>query len=256
LARPRDTGYFRAVRISGRLSETTLGDVLGTLFRAHVTGLIRLTETLGVAAGRTHAIYLSRGEVVAVDTHAKVPPLGDILRQRGLIDGTVQKQIGIRLSSGRKRRVGEVLVEECRISPEVVGAALRQQLRARLDTLFRLEEALLSFHVACALPEGGTLPLAPREYLFGRPRARDKTARVGRRRDDPARNRSSQGYRSDALALLGLDEDASISDVTRAFRELASQMHPDRHIHASASERRAAEQKFAALSAAYHSLIG
>src|SRR6478609_7343507 len=136
------------------------------LFRARVTGLVRLTETLGVAAGRTHAIYLSRGEVVGVDTHAKVAPLGDILRQRGLIDGVVQKQIGIRLSSGRRRRVGEVLVEECRISPAVVGAALRQQLRTRLDSLFRIEEALLSFHVACSLPEDATLPLAPREYLF------------------------------------------------------------------------------------------
>jgi len=244
------------VRISGRLSETTLGDVLGTLFRARVTGLVRLTETLGVAAGRTHAIYLSRGEVIAVDTQAKVPPLGEILRQRGLIDGVVQKQIGIRLASGGKRRVGEVLVEECRISPEVVGAALRQQLRARLDTLFRIEEGLLSFHVACSLPEGGTLPLAPREYLFGRPRARDKTARAGRRRDDPARSKPTQGYRGDALALLGLDEDASLSDVTRAFRELASQMHPDRLTNAPAAERRAAEQRFAALSAAYHSLIG
>jgi DnaJ-domain-containing protein 1 len=244
------------VRISGRLSETTLGDVLGMLFRARVTGLVRLTETLGVAAGRTHAIYLSRGEVVGVDTQAKVPPLGEILRQRGLIDGAVQKQIGIRLSSARGKRVGEVLVEQCRISPEVVGAALRQQLRARLDTLFRIEEGLLSFHVACSIPEAASLPLAPREYLFGRPRARDKGARVGRRGDDPPRVARLQGRRSDALALLGLDEDASLSDVTRAFRELASQMHPDRMTDASPNERRAAEQRFAALSAAYHALIG
>jgi DnaJ-domain-containing protein 1 len=226
------------------------------LFRARVTGLVRLTETLGVAAGRTHAIYLSRGEVVGVDTHAKVAPLGEILRQRGLIDGVVQKQIGIRLSSGRKRRVGEVLVEECRISPEVVGAALRQQLRARLDTLFRIEDGLVSFHVACSLPEGATQPLAPREYLFGRPRARDRTARTGRRRDETARSTPSTGRRSHALAMLGLDEDASLSDVTRAFRELASQMHPDRLANAPASERRDAEQRFAALSAAYHTLIG
>ena len=40
------------------------------------------------------------------------------------------------------------------------------------------------------------------------------------------------------LALLGLDEDASLSDVTRAFRERASTMHPDRHVHALPSERR------------------
>jgi curved DNA-binding protein CbpA len=65
-----------------------------------------------------------------------------------------------------------------------------------------------------------------------------------------------QGRRSHALAMLGLDEDATLSDVTRAFRELASQMHPDRLANAPAAERRAAEQRFAALSAAYHALIG
>src|SRR5262249_17959363 len=115
---------------------------------------------------------------------------------------------------------------------------------------------LLSFHVACSLPQGATQPLAPREYLFGRPRARDKGARTGRRRDDPPRGIRSEGRRSDALAMLGLDEDASVADVTRAFRELASQMHPDKLTNASVTERRAAEQRFAALSAAYHALIG
>jgi hypothetical protein len=244
------------VRISGRLSETTLGDVLGSLLRGKVTGLVRLTETTGATAGRRHGIYLSRGEVVAVDTQTKVMPLGEILRQRGLIDGEMQKRISIRLGAARGRRVGQVLVEECRISSDVVGAALRQQLRTRLEALFHLEEATLSFHVACSLPEAASVPLAPREYLVGRPRARDKRGPVGRRRDDPPRRPKARGFRSDALSMLGLDEDASLADVTRAFRELAGRLHPDRLIDASPDERRNAEQRFAALSAAYHALIG
>ena len=56
--------------------------------------------------------------------------------------------------------------------------------------------------------------------------------------------------------MLGLDEDASIADVTKAFRDLASQLHPDRHVDAPEAERRAMHQRFAALSAAYHALIG
>ena len=87
------------VRISGRLSETTLGDVLGALFRARVTGLFRLTETTGATAGRVHGIYLSRGAVVFVDTQVKVAPLGEILRQRGLLDNAMQRRIGISLLS-------------------------------------------------------------------------------------------------------------------------------------------------------------
>jgi hypothetical protein len=243
------------VRISGRLSETTLGDVLGALFRARVTGLFRLTEGAGPTAGRTHGIYLSRGEVVAVDTQAKVAPLGEILRQRGLLDSAAQRHVGLRLASSG-RRVGELLVEECHISPEVVGAALRQQLRARLDLVFRLEEAVLSFHVACALPEGAAQPLSPREYLHGRPRARERASRVGRDRATPQRSKISLGARDAALSLLGLDEDASLAEVSRAFRDLASRVHPDRHLHATEADRRIMEQRFAELSAAYHTLIG
>jgi hypothetical protein len=242
------------VQISGRLSETTLGDVLGSLYRAKVTGVVRLTEVAGPLAGRAHGIYLSRGEVVAVDTPARVLALGEILRQRGLLDGAAHRRLALRLAGARHRKVGEVLVEDCHISPAVVGAALRQQLRARLDALFALEEAVVSFHVACAHAKDPVPPLAPREYLHGRPRARDRGAHTGRRGDEPLRRRNA-GRRSEALTMLGLDEDASLSDVTRAFRELASRVHPDRHQTASVPERRAMEQRFAALSAAYHALI-
>src|SRR2546423_8644012 len=99
------------VRISGRLSETTLGDVLGALFRARVTGLVRLTEGCGALAGRSHAIYLSRGEVVAVDTPSRVSPLGEILRQRGLLDAAAQRQLGLRVAAARHRKIGGLLVD-------------------------------------------------------------------------------------------------------------------------------------------------
>jgi hypothetical protein len=243
------------VRISGRLSETTLGDVLGTLHRAKVSGLVRLTEMTGAVAGRTHGIYLSRGEVVAVDTPSRVPAIGDILRQRGFLDGAAQRHLGLRLAAAKNRKVGELLVEECRISPEVVGAALRQQLRARLDALFALDDALVSFHVACARMRDPVPPLSPREYLHGRPRARDRASASGARaREVP--HRHTVGKRTEALSLLGLDEDASVSDVTRAFRDLASRFHPDRHLDAPDTVRRLMQQRFAALSAAYHTLIG
>jgi len=238
------------VRISGHLSETTLGDVLGTLYRARVTGLVRITER----SGAKHGIYLSRGEVIAVDTPARVPRLGEILRQRGLLDGTAQRALGLRIAAvARSRRVGELLVDECRISPDVVGAALRQQLRARLEAVFAVRDAQISFHVVFTKPENPAPPLSAREYLSGRPRARDAG------REGPARvaPRIAQGgQRSRALEMLGLDEDASLSDVTRAFREMARELHPDRHLETSEAERRAMEQRFAALSAAYHTLIG
>jgi hypothetical protein len=192
------------VRIAGRLSETTLGDVLGAFFRAQMTGLLKLRETSGHAGGRVHGIYLSRGLVVAVDTPV------------------------VRASS-------------------VLGDPARRPMLDQLEALFALREAVVTFHVACAPPDE-PVPLAPRDYLHGRPRARDRGAPA------PARARTAVSRaRAQALSTLGLDGDATAAEVTRAFRRRARELHPDLH---KGAERRTVEQRFAALTAAYHSLIG
>jgi len=228
--------------------------VLGTLLRARVTGLFRLTEVSGRSpVGSTASIC--REAKSSRSTRRPGCQRSARSSSARFIDGAAQRQIGLRLVASRDRRVGELLVEECRISPVVVGRSARQQLRARLTLSSSIEEAMLSFHVACALPKDPP-PLAPREYLHGRPRARDRGPFTGRRGEDSPRKRTNVGQRTDALSLLGLDEDASVADVTRAFRELASRVHPDRHPGADDAIRRAMQQRFAALSAAYHSLIG
>jgi len=194
------------VRIAGRLSETTLGDVLGALFRAQMTGLVKLRETAGLASGRVHGVYLRKGLVVAVDTPVVHASLG-------------------------------------------LGDSATQRLLEGLDVLFALREAVLTFHVACAPPEGPAEPLAPRDYLQGRPRARDRGAQAP---PSPRATMVSRA-RAQALSTLGLYGDATAAEVTRAFRRRARELHPDLH---RGAERRSVEQRFAALTAAYHALIG
>lgn len=288
------------MQIPGRLSDTTLGDVLGALARAQVTGLVRLREPMGHGVDREHRIFLARGEVVAVETDARVPVLGEILMQHGLLDATVQRRLRQRLTSGARLPVGELLVQEGYVSRDVVGAALRKQLRSKLDALFLVREATLSFHVACAVPPSNVAPLGPRDFLRGRPRARDRQssalrgqrwrervsgyasgshpngARPGHSADangvppPSARANGASSHappprsapfnpaarkRSDALALLGLPESATSSEVTRAFRQWATRLHPDRHVSASEAHRSAMAQRFAAMSAAYHTVM-
>src|SRR5262249_1617483 len=57
-----------------------------------------------------------------------------------------------------------------------LGAPARRPLLERLEALFAVRQAVLTFHVACAPPDEPTVPLAPRDYLHGRPRARDRGA--------------------------------------------------------------------------------
>ncbi len=54
--------------LPGKLTVSTLGDVLGALHRAGVTGVVELREMSGVMLGRRHAISLADGMVTEVET--------------------------------------------------------------------------------------------------------------------------------------------------------------------------------------------
>jgi DnaJ-class molecular chaperone len=54
---------------------------------------------------------------------------------------------------------------------------------------------------------------------------------------------------TDHYSALGLDAGASLSDIKKAFRQKASQYHPDRNAHADAPARfRAAQEAYDVLS--------
>ncbi|HVY49422.1 MAG TPA: hypothetical protein VHB21_26200, partial [Minicystis sp.] len=60
---------------------------------------------------------------------------------------------------------------------DVDGTANGPGLAARLEALFALSDASIRFHVARRAPSAP--PVAPRDFLHGRPRARDKKPGVG-----------------------------------------------------------------------------
>jgi hypothetical protein len=129
----------------------------------------------------------------------------------------------------------------------------RGPLSAKLDALFALTEARLTFHVVCAPPQTESPPISPSDYLRGRPRARDRVT-PGMPRSAP-RVPSAPRTHTEALSTLGLDVGATTAEVTRAFRRRARELHPDLHRSAAFAERRSVEQRFAVLSAAYHTLM-
>lgn len=244
------------MQLPGRLSGTTLGDVLGQMHRERATGTLELIETQGPSAGRRHRIRLERGLVAAVESALKVGRLGEILHEQGFIGEDSLKRLSRRLAEAPGRRAGDILVSDAQISPRLVSAALRRQLRMRLDALFQLTDAAVRFHVPrpIADPEH-TVPLSPREFLHGRSRARDAKsappASAGRRRPPNGKERA----RTQALGLLGLEASATREAVQRAFRRLASSVHPDRHPSATPTEKAELLKRFAELSAAYHLLV-
>ena len=243
------------MQLPGRLRLTTLGDLLGALHRACASGTLELVEVEGVRAGRSHRVFFDSGLIDDVDTSLSHPRLGEILARDGLLSMAGLARVARRLIEQPGKRVGEVLVEEGLGSADLVAAALRRQRRSRLEALYGLTEALIRFHVPRPRSGFRPLPLSPREFLHGRPRARGQA-----RARERAFGGSREGARPPeprlaAFRTLGLGVDASPRDVQRAFRKLAAEQHPDRFPQASAEERGQLLTRFAKLSAAYHVLM-
>lgn len=229
------------MRLPGKLGSTTLGDLLGALHRARATGVLELIE-----AGRVHRVHLDEGLVEEVETPLAVPRLGELLRREGFLAEEALARLIRRLASTR-RRAGEILVEDRMVTTMAVRAALRRQLRARLEALFSLRDAFVRFRVARRRDSDDARfpPLSPREFLHGKARGRARAT---------CKAPPASLERLRALGMLGLSEDADRNAVQRAFRKLALSMHPDRHPMASAEERARLMRRFAELSQAYHAL--
>jgi DnaJ-domain-containing protein 1 len=226
--------------LPGRLKATTLGDLLGALHRASATGTLELVED----RGRSHRIHVASGLVVAVELDGVAASLAELLRRDRAADDDVLRRSLLRAMASRRLH-GEVLVEEFRLSPTVVGLALRRQLLARLASLEQLADARICFRVAVRTPRGALheRPLEPREFLFGRRRARERAAVA------PTYEESS------AWTVLGLAPGADPVAIKQAYRRLARSVHPDLHPQATAEERRALEVRFSMIHEAYRALV-
>jgi len=238
------------MQLQGRLRLTTLGDLLGALYREGISGTLELTEEKGPSAGRVHALHLVRGQIVQVDSATTVTRLGELLAEQGWLDPHAVPAL-VEQSKHSNVPLGQRLVQAGLIPSEAVVTALRSQIRHRLDAVFHLEDARVAFRLVNKRRRelDVSKPLGPEEYLVGRPRARDRE-----RRGIPTEAVDSR--RRLDLKLLGLQAEADPSSVRGAFRRLARSLHPDMYPTAPPEQLESLRRRFAEVSAAYHRLAG
>jgi hypothetical protein len=218
------------MNLPGRLRDTTLGDVLGTLFRHRVTGYLELIDAYGLI----HRVEIHDGLIAGIES-PQGPRLGQLL--------------GLEASPHPSQgRLGEQLLARGLIEEEQLEAALKYQILQRLELLFELPDAAIRFRVPRPRDFDRTAPapLSEKEFLVGRRRSRGGS--------EGAEVAEAQRSRRDALRVLGLRDGASPSEVRAAFRELAAKYHPDRHRAMEQAQRTDLFRKFAEISRAYHSL--
>jgi len=240
--------------LPGRLRQTTLGDLLGTLHRARVHGTLELAEDLG----RTHRIHVADGLVVAVEFDGATATLAEVLRTSGEVDdGTLRRSLLRAIASQRLH--GEVLVQEFRLSETIVDGAVRKQMLGRLSRLEQLQDARVHFRVTIPAPRNAVVrsPLPPTQFLSGRARFRDRgqgsTPRPARATHaiPPATPTAPLS----AWRVLGVAPGADTTEIKRAYRRLARAYHPDLHPEATDPEKRDLVARFNALTVAYRALV-
>ena len=106
------------VSLPRRLSSTTLGDLLGRMHRARLSGVLELREVRGVTAGRLHLVHLREGLIVFASSPRGAQP---------------------EAASGE--------------TPPMT----RDEIQRALEPLYRLEDAELAFRVAQRRREVATL---------------------------------------------------------------------------------------------------
>lgn len=274
--------------LPSRLESTTLGDLLGILYRGNATGVLELAET-AVPGGpaplaRTHRIQLLSGLVASVETDLDATPIGEILARANKVDRRALDVMLYRMALGDPRPAGAILVGMGAITADTLIWGLREQIQKKLDAIYRgLKDARISFRTSRPLPKDVLRigPLMPRDFLFGRPRKRD-----GKNRKPPVTSKGSAsrapwwathewglpadapppsgrrtvarapvGPRAQALRTLGLPDDADETSIRRAFKRLATELHPDRHSMSPEDVRARHAARFAEASAAFHLLV-
>jgi hypothetical protein len=173
--------------------------------------------------------------------------LGDVLGvlHRERVSGTLRLEEGAARGDGRRHAIHwrEGLIYE--VETPLPARAAGDRRLAQLEALFALRHARLHFS-AMERSRRACAPLDPRDFLYGRPRARDRRAAAPRAPVSSAR--------LEALLTLGLSEGSSLVDVRAAFKRLARRFHPDLHPTADAATKASLGQQFARIALAYQTL--
>ncbi|NOZ94606.1 MAG: DUF4388 domain-containing protein [Acidobacteria bacterium] len=126
----------------GRLEETTLAEMLATIHRYHVPGVMTLERD-----GVVKHLYLIDGDIIFADSSDPSERLGTLLLEEGRLTKGQLNVASDELTRSKTKRLGEILVELGFLAPDKLGPAVRQQVEKILWSLFNWERGEVTFRV-------------------------------------------------------------------------------------------------------------
>jgi hypothetical protein len=208
------------------LGQTPLAEVLATVYRYRVPGIIECTR-----GEEIKRIYIDAGTIIFATSTNTVDSLGDRLLKAGRITRQQYDESVQRIGEGGKRQ-GSILVEMRALQPKALFVAVREQVQAIVWSIFPWEEGKVTFrpgrdkHLEFIKLE---IPI-PRAVLEGvaHSEARSLIARLGSRATVFEQNPDAE---KDDLKVLTAEEKAflheidckrALSDLTRLAPRSAS----------------------------------
>lgn len=123
----------------GDLAETTLPEMLSTIDRFHVPGVIEATQ--GDIVKR---VYVRRGYIIHASSTDRSDSLGAYLQEVGTVPDDKLKEV-TKLREKSNKRLGELLLERGLLSPAQALKAIRKHLEGIVWSLFYWEDGEVTF---------------------------------------------------------------------------------------------------------------
>jgi hypothetical protein len=124
----------------GELAETPLPEMLGTIHRYRVPGV--LDAQLGDASKR---VFIQDGDIIFATSTNRAESLGEMLVASGQITVEQHRASTLRLLDNPKKRHGTVLVEMGLLSESEMRAAVLEQVQRIVWSLFSIPEGRVTF---------------------------------------------------------------------------------------------------------------
>ncbi len=126
----------------GNLADTTLAEMLATIHRYRVPGVMELSsgETL-------KTIHILDGDIIFATSTDRKESFGDFLLEKGRITEAQYRVSVDEMERSPNRRHGSILVDMGFLEPGELGPLVREQVQLILWTLFDWESGEVSFRV-------------------------------------------------------------------------------------------------------------
>ncbi len=126
----------------GRLEKTTLAEMLATIHRHHVPGVMELERD-----GVLKHIYILDGDIIFADSNDSGERLGNLLLEEGRLTKGQLNVADDELARSKGKRLGEILVELGFLRAEELGPTVRRQVQRILWSLFNWDRGEVTFRV-------------------------------------------------------------------------------------------------------------